>query len=368
MDEGKNIYIISASITLGAMSGGWIFSLPATLAQRYAVVSAAFLLCCVFLSVTCFLKSRGHPAARKLPMLAAIFFMLGLCCSLTAALCEPLKSPASIFPMRILHDMHERLTACIEAIPFADRGNAALVKALILGDRSTLDRSTMMMFRKAGAAHLLALSGMHLGIIYAMVDRCLLIMGNSPLSRRIRSISVIAVTWAYTMMCGAGPSLMRAWLFILLRESGKALYRPQNPQDIFCMALILHIIISPLEVSSLGFQLSYSAMMGIVFLWPEMRKWYNDRGAMQWIWQLSSLSICAQAFTAPLTLAHFGTFPKYFLITNLVAAPLMSVVMICAVAEMTIQGCGIEAPWLVHALEYPMNMLVKLLEVIASIR
>lgn len=286
-----------------------------------------------------------------------VFFLLGLFCYFNQVAILP-----SIPDKTYFSAAGKTLTQAIESIPFQDSNSNALILALLKGDRTGLARQTIADFRNAGAAHMLALSGMHLGIIYLILSRLLFFLGNTPPARKTRYILITLLTLFYTLMCGAGASLVRAWLFILLNSLSKILDRPQPPGQIFCVALLLHLIARPESICEVGFQLSYLAMAGIVFIWPEMRTWMSSR-----IWDALALSISCQMFTAPLTLLYFGTFPKYFLITNLVAAPLMSIVMACGIIATAASSLSLEWPLLYTVCEKPIILLCRLLENIAAL-
>lgn len=361
MDVGKDIYRVSVPMAAGAALAAIIFLHAQNIEFQHITLSVSALLTSLFLGLLLYLKRLENEAVYVHVFWIILFFLLGSMCFFSSAV---LKTGS--WPMLGLDGYAARLSAVIDTIAFDNRSSNALVKALILGDRSGMDRSMLGNFRNAGAAHLLALSGMHLGIIYLLCNRLLCIMGNSIAARKIRSAAVILFCGFYTLMCGCSPSLLRAFLFILLNESSKILERRQPPQHIFCAALTLHLIFQPSDITEVGFQLSYLAMVGIVFLWPYMKEWYPSDTAGSKIWAAASLSICCQAFTAPLTLYHFGVFPKYFLITNLVAAPLMGVVMICSIASLAITSAGI-LTWLVPWLEIPLTLLTKLMEIISSL-
>lgn len=256
----------------------------------------------------------------------------------------------------------EKLHRTINSIPFEDCRDNSLLLALISGDRSKLDRNTVNDFRTAGAAHLLALSGMHLGVLYILISKLLSIAGSTVAKRKIRSLAIISTTGLYTLLCGAGASLVRAWLFIFLAESARLLHRPQPAGQIFCTALTLHLIFSPSSVTEPGFQLSYLAMIGIVFLWPHIRNWMKSR-----IWDGASLCISCQLFTGPLSYAYFGTFPKFFLLTNLIAAPLMTLVLVFGIAAIIFNGIGAECHWLFTVCELPLKCLRYLIGAIAGL-
>ena len=368
---GKGIYRISAAMAAGAAACALAAALP--IHDIFTYIAAGTAMAALASSAAgagALLRSAGkmRDIARSGGLWTAVFVVAGAFCYLTSSITGQGAAPLPVF-------MHARdtMTAIVHGIPFSDTENNDLVCALIFGDRSGLGRSTVEAFRRAGAAHLLALSGMHLGIIYLIVGKALALLGNSIPARRIRSIATIILTGLYTLLCGAGASLVRAWLFILLAESAKILERPQEGGQIFCAALTLHLIISPASISTPGFQLSYLAMVGIVFIWPHMRQWFgkaegeDEFPLMHRVWDAASLSISCQLFTAPLTLLYFGTFPKLFLVTNLFAAPLMGVVMICAVAATGCAAADITAPWLYTILETPITLLRELLSVISEL-
>lgn len=386
---------ISVPLTAGVAVAAWTSTFTHSPMAVYALSgSSALLLCALLAMMMAKTRSGGNigPIRERLSWWS-LFFMLGAVCCFTA-LMRTAAMPVSGSPadggapgalgMR-LNRFSREIRTLIEGIPFADGGNNALLGALILGDRTSLPRAEIQAFRASGAAHLLALSGMHLGIIYVIINQTLKLIGNSIVAKRIRGICIMAICTAYTLMCGAGPSLVRACLFICLNETAKLVNRPQPPGQIFCLALMLHLITKPMAISSIGFQLSYLAMVGIVFIWPKVKDWYprpyasgfwNIWQNIAWkTWQGASLTICCQLFTGPLSHLYFGTFPKFFLITNLFAAPLMTIVMICGITSLLLHAFG-AAPesgacasleqLLVPFLEMPFNLLRSLIATIAG--
>lgn len=384
MVEGKNIYWVSAAFCTGALCASFLATgLPSAIT---AVICINLLGIC--LALAGFLMGSGHMhqtfiyrCVRSIPFWACVFCLSGILCHCTGNIVAPGIDKPQIFPL-----LNARLRSITDSIPFADKENNALVKAIILGDRSGLSNCTKTAFRNAGAAHLLALSGMHLGFIYLFINKSLVLLGNSPLQRRIRSLVTIVLTGFYCLVCGAGASLTRAWIFITLSELSKLSGRSRDSGRIFCAALLLHLVFRSDCIRDLGFQLSYLAMAGIVFVWPHVRKWYRILEdsltkssstvaakryiAGQRIWDILSMSICCQLFTAPLTWFHFGTFPTYFMITNLLASPLMSIVMFCGITAIGI--CALSPStngesYIVKTCEAPATQLRTLLQTISEL-
>ncbi len=358
MNVEKDICRVCVPMAAGASCAAFAMALAGTAGCCHVCTMTVSLLCWSLAWTIWCRRRMGYSRHLHSPLLwIAMFFLLGALCYATQRTVSGAMVPFSIMDSAALG-----LKETVRAIPFRDSENNALVQALILGDRSSLSRGTTGAFRTSGASHMLALSGMHLGIIYIVITRILAVFGNSVAVRKSRSALVIALTGLYTMMCGAGPSLMRAWLFISLAEAGKILGRPQKAGDVFCSALALHLVFRPASITEPGFQLSYSAVLGIVYVWPVVREWYQGDSPGAKIWQAASLSICAQAFTAPVALYYFGTFPKYFLITNLAAAPLMTLAMICSILSICVSAIFPEATAAIHILEYPLNWLRGIIE------
>ena len=376
MDAGKDIYRISVPVAAGVATAAFLLSEIGNTPWAYILsgATAPLLALCVLTLYSLQHKQRyaRYPALSDVhsPDIAVIE-RLSLCLSmfLLGTLCYSLQQIFSLTSSAeggIFSGLANAVGARIDSIPYSDAENNALTKAIILGDRSSLSRSTVAAFRTAGAAHLLALSGMHLSIIYVILYRLLSVLGGSPAARKTRSSLIIVLTLFYTFLCGCGASLLRAWFFILLNEAGRMLHRPQPPSHVFCAALTLHLLFRPDMITSVGFQLSYLAMMGIVFVWPYLRALYAGEGLGPKIWSAATLTISCQFFTAPMTLFYFGTFPKHFLITNLVAAPLMSIVMSADLLALLMTALGITAPLIYQLLEFPQSLLLSLLTTISS--
>lgn len=273
---------------------------------------------------------------RNRPLLILTLFFCGFFCYSTALLTGSINLFDTSFAERCAVSLKE----AIDSIPFRNGESEAkecnaLLKALFTADKSDLDSGTKNAFRKSGASHILALSGMHMGIIYICISKMLIILGNSPGSRRIRSLCIIFISGFFTLMTGAAESLVRAFFFITIREICTLTRRHCSGLRTLYISLTLQLATNPLAVNSPGFQLSYLAMAGIFILHPIMESWYPEGQALdpvRKLWSLFSLSISCQVFTAPLSWALFGSFPVYFLITNLMAMPLTTLVMSLSLA------------------------------------
>jgi len=258
---------------------------------------------------------------ERVPAALGLSFVLGLFCWASAAARGP---GVRTWPgaARAL----DALLRAIDGVGFAHGSTAALLRALLCGQREGLAPETVAAFRAAGASHILALSGLHLGILYGILQRGLAWLGRSRPALLLRSVTAVAASGAYLAMTGASPSLVRAFLFILFNEAARLMPgRERHPVNVFCAALTFQLAVSPGVVGSLGFQLSYLAMLGIVLVFPRLDAWYprsRHWDPLRRIWSAAALTVSCQVFTAPLVWIRFRTFPKYFLLTNLGALPL----------------------------------------------
>lgn len=361
MDRPQDIVLVSVPFVAGAGASALAGAAPQSAATAALAGTAACIAACVALK------------GRQAVLLAAMFFCLGAFCMSSAAIIPaPAGRPrAGAGPAQAAL---AGLSELIAGIPFRHPETNALLRALLTGQRDLLDRGTTEAFRTAGASHLLALSGLHLGIIYLIINTLLKIIGNSPAAFAARSAASVAFCGFYTLMTGASPSTVRAFIFITLNETARNCPgRRSTPPGVWCTAAMLQLAFRPGVISSAGFQLSYLAMLGIFLLYPVLKNWYPRAGkgrgrfdAMRRIWEAMALTVSCQAFTAPLVWLRFHTFPRYFLLTNLLALPLAEALMTGGVACTFLEALKIRSLFLTEATDRIACALTRVLTIIAS--
>ena len=308
--------------------------------------------------------------SRRGALYSLLFFLLGLFCQFSGRMLpgRPGWPGAPGAAAEAVRDL-------IRSVPYRNPLCSSLACAVLTGDRSGLDGATVEAFRASGASHILALSGLHMGFIYMLVRSATFFLGNTPAARRVRCALGICFAIFFTIATGASPSAQRACIFIILRElSAVSQERRSPPAHSLCTALLLQLAFRPGVITSAGFQLSYPAMAGITFLHPVLLGWYpeaeNHRAGrldpVRKIWEVASLSISCQVFTAPVAWMHFGTFPKYFLLTNLIALPLTSAVMALSAGTALLWSLGACPAPLIAANEKAVELLVRALEIISA--
>lgn len=304
---------------------------------------------------------------------ALLFLLTGLFCSINSSISSGIHIPGGPLA-RLASYGGERLRSLIDSIPYPSDTTGPLVKALLTGDRGELGKDVKEIFRASGASHILALSGLHMGILYLILSRLTAPMGNSPSARSARNLLNICAAGFYTLMTGAAPSIVRAFLFIFIGETARLTGRSRVNTGTLFFALTVQLALNPDVISSLGFQLSYLAIAGIAVIYPPLEKLYPKasgiRGKMdpmRKLWEGAVLSISCQAFTAPLVWFRFHTFPKYFIITNLIALPLTSAVMALSVTTIALSGLGICPELLILLDDKAVQLLIGCLWIISSL-
>ena len=280
-------------------------------------------------------------------------------------------SEAETLLTRLAASACEKLKAAIDRIPFDDAQTNSVIKALITGDKGTLSKETTETFRASGAAHILALSGLHLGVIYGILKFLLSFAGNSRRARIHKSMLTIAMCGFYTLATGAGASLVRAFLFILIGETAALSGRYRSTGTVVFTALLLQAAVTPIEIQTISFQLSYAAMTGIAFIYPLLKRiWPNDGSTfkgLKWIWNSVSMSIACQITTGPIAWFYFGTFPEYFLLTNLITLPLISLIIPFSVVTILLHSSGTCPDLLIQSCEFLISLMTENLRVITTL-
>ncbi|SDD57346.1 competence protein ComEC [Algoriphagus faecimaris] len=224
------------------------------------------------------------------------------------------------------HWRQKMSTMLRETIPGERAQQIAL--ALLLGQKQQLDRDTKKAYSEAGVMHVLAVSGLHVGILVGVL---LLLIKPLRLSKRAKKgylIGVLLIIWAYAMLTGMAPSVIRASVMFSLLTLGQLRERKPSIFNILAFSAILMIVFNPDVIFEVGFQLSYTAVAGIVLIQPLIaRLWIPSNLVLEYLWQLAAVSIAAQLATFPLSVFYFHTFPTWFLLANMLVIPLTFVIM-----------------------------------------
>lgn len=204
----------------------------------------------------------------------------------------------------------------------------AVASAMLLGHSDFLDSDLRREYSKAGAIHILCVSGLHVGIIYLVLNYLLFFLDKIKYGKYLKTMILISLIWFYALITGLSPSVMRASTMISFVIVGYAIKRYTNIYNTIAASAFLLIIINPYIITEIGFQLSYSAVIGIVMLQQPMYKlWITKNWFLDKIWALMTVSVTAQIGTLPIAVFYFHQFPNYFILTNLIVIPLSSLII-----------------------------------------
>ena len=211
----------------------------------------------------------------------------------------------------------------------------ALLSALTLGEKRDFPEELKENYSVAGASHILALSGLHLGILYMLLAFLLPTAGRRFVLCLLREAMILAVVWGFAFVSGLSPSVVRAAILFTLISFGRLLDQELSPVNSLSFAAIVMLLFSPHLLFDVSFQLSFAAVMSILMLAPHLQQFlgvYKHGVLYGYFMNLLILSVAAQIGTLPFVWYHFGVFPMYFLLTNLLVVPLAFVLMLLAVA------------------------------------
>ncbi|MEB2784868.1 ComEC/Rec2 family competence protein [Algoriphagus persicinus] len=249
-----------------------------------------------------------------------------------------------------------------------DENSAQIALALLLGQKKELDPTIREAYTQAGVMHILAVSGLHVGIIYALFILILKPLKLKKEKARLYLLSVILVIWLYAFLTGLSPSVVRASTMFSLLTLGQMRERRPSIYNILAFSAILMITTNPDVVFEVGFQLSYLAVLGIVMIQPLiLNLWLPQYKALEYIWQLTSVSIAAQLVTFPLSIYYFHVFPTYFLLGNLLILPLAFLIMQVGVPLMIfgwIPMLGDGLGWILSWLIWGQNWIAETIRLI----
>lgn len=237
---------------------------------------------------------------------------------------------------KLLFDTRKKMLDILrKRIP--DKKQAGLAEALLIGYKNDLDKPLLQAYINTGVVHIIAISGLHLGLIYALL---LLLSRRLPLSWQQWVAPVIIITlWGFVWLTGASPSALRSAIMFTSLLIGSRLPIRQSPFNALAASAFLLLWYDPWLCYDVGFQLSYAAVLGILLFLKPISGLLTPPGKLLYQgWQLIAVTLAAQVLTLPISLYHFHQLPNLFIITNLLAVPLSSLILIGEIILCTLSG------------------------------
>jgi competence protein ComEC len=204
----------------------------------------------------------------------------------------------------------------------------AVVSALLLGCSDYLDADQIRDYSGSGVMHILSVSGLHVGIIYVFFNFLLAFMDKKRSLKIFKAFLLILMIWFYALITGLSPSVLRASAMFTAIVIGSIINRNAHIYNTLAASAFVLLVYDPYFITSVGFQLSYIAVAGIVWLYRPLNHLYSPRNILlRYAWQTTAVSIAATVATLPLTIYYFRQFPNLFILANLVAIPLSTLII-----------------------------------------
>ncbi len=225
--------------------------------------------------------------------------------------------------------------------------------ALVLGVRDELDPEILSAFSASGAMHVLSVSGLHVGMIFAALSFLLKFLEKLKKGLIIKSVLILLMLWFYALLTGLSPSVLRSTLMLTFMLVGTLIQRKGESFNVVCMSAFGLLLLDPYLVYNVGFQLSYAAVGGIVLWYRDLYNLIEFKNKFaDWIWSLTCVSIVASVATFPLCIYYFNQFPNYFLLSNYLVIPISNMVIYSAIAVAFFSPIDFLAFWLTKLLYY----------------
>ena len=287
-----------------------------------------------------YLSSDGWiPASRRTPIRASVF--------------------AEQVRMRLLNSFKQQ--------KWSER-QLQVLSALTLGYKRGLDPEIKNVFASAGAMHILAVSGLHVGILFLMLSVLLGFLKKQPSTRFLFVLIVFISLWGFAFVTGLSPSVKRAAAMFTFVVVGQNLRRQINIYNTLTASAFFLLLLNPNNLFEAGFQLSYSAVFGIVFLQPRFEKLLIFRiKIVRYIWRLFTVSLAAQIATFPAAVFYFNQFPVYFWLSNLLIIPAVTLLIPLGIALLTLSWVPFISAILAGTTGYVLNFLINFLVWIESL-
>jgi len=242
----------------------------------------------------------------------------------------------------------------------------SVASALVLGYRADIDADLRKAYASSGAVHILAVSGLHVGIVYMVLNTVLMLFPFIRRSKWMPALIQLSFLWLFALITGLSPSVMRATTMFSFIVAGRALHRKGYIYNSISASAFLLLLANPNNLLDVGFQFSYMAVIFIVYLHPFLYGLLSFKNKLlNKAWDLTCVSIAAQTGVAPLALFYFHQFPTYFILSNFVVIPAASVIIYGAFLLFAVSPVPVLLEtfgWLLDKFLYTVNYLIFFIE------
>ena len=204
-----------------------------------------------------------------------------------------------------------------------------LAVALLIGYKDDLDKNLVQSYTNTGVVHVIAVSGLHLGLIYWLLVLLFKPLKKKKIFKWLIPLIILSGLWLFSLLAGGQPSVLRSAVMFTCVVLAESFLRKTSIYNTLAFSAFLLLYINPFSLWDVGFQLSYSAVLSIVIFMRPVYNWFYIKNKLaDLIWKMNAVSLAAQLLTTPLSIYHFHQFPNFFMLTNFVAVPLSSLIVL----------------------------------------
>jgi competence protein ComEC len=204
-----------------------------------------------------------------------------------------------------------------------------LAEALLIGYKDDLEQSLVQSYTNTGVVHIIAISGLHLGLIYWLLALLLKPLKKRRRTKWLNPVLIITGLWLFSLLAGAQPSILRSALMFTCIVLGESLSKKTSIYNTMAVSAFLLLCMNPFWLWDVGFQLSYAAVLSIIIFMRPIYNWfYIKNKLLDFLWKMNAVTLAAQILTVPLSIYHFHQFPNLFILTNFLAVPLSSAILL----------------------------------------
>ena len=244
----------------------------------------------------------------------------------------------------------------------------SVIQALLLGQRDAISEQTYTNYKNAGAVHILALSGLHIGILLLLLQFVLRPLALLPKGKTIKLIVIVVLLWCFALLAGFSASIVRAVTMFSFVAYALHLNRPSNTFNILALSMFtILLVINPMLLFQVGFQMSYAAVFAIVWVYPMLQRlWFPKNPIVKKVWQLLSVSIAAQLGVLPISIFYFHQFPALFFISNVLIVPALGLILGMGILTIVLALLNTLPLWLVTLYNRLIGLMNSVIEWVAQ--
>jgi len=247
--------------------------------------------------------------------------------------------------------------------------NLMLVRQLMWGDKTQIDDDLKSAFQISGTTHVLSVSGMHMALLFALIHFILDRFSRKKTTKRLLKLFIIPILWVYAFFTGFSAPVLRAVSFFTYYLIGNVLFqRSLKLLHVLLVVGLIQLLVDPFSLYDIGFQLSYSAVLGLSVILPVLKSYYeNSPFYWQWILDALAISLSSSITTYPLILYYFHQFSVWFLIGNLLLLPLFTVLMYALFFLVFLAMIYVKIPFVVSGLNVYINLISSIVKLSISL-